>query len=328
MTTSCFLYHLGYHTPPPMIRGYPLPNQEGVISHPLGYHTPTLPMMTAHPEHMQDMVMPSEESMANYMPQQYAYHEPYYHPYPAPNLPPEPPAYNMDSSCHGLCVIISNQTFADHDKRRGTEKDAQRLFYLFTRLNYTVEIKKDLTSHQMMEYLTEVAAKDEHKDGDSFVCCILSHGLNNNIFGSDSQLVEMDDLVAPFKGSNCPNLTGKPKLFFIQSSRVSKGDDVVESDGAAHGPQKESFSLPTEADFFYGFATTQGNTAYMSKQEGSWYISCLYDVFMQYSGHHYDLQTMHTIINQRVSEMAAEGSDHQQCSAPVSTLRKRVVFNH
>jgi len=326
MVTSCF--NLGYHTPPPMVRGYPQPNQESMVSYPLNYHTPSPPVMTTHPEHMQDMMVPSEESMANYMPQQYGYHEPYYHPYPAPALPSEPPAYDMDGSPHGLCVIISNQIFADHGTRKGTEKDAQRLFYLFTRLSYSVEIKRNLKSDQMKKYLVEVATRDEHKDGDSFVCCILSHGLSNGIMGSDSQLVDMDDLVTPFKGSNCPNLAGKPKLFFIQSSRMSKDDDILESDGS--GPptneKPQSYSLPTEADFFYGFATTQGNTAYMSKQEGSWYMSCLYDVFMQYAGHHYDLQTMHTIINQRVSEMTAEGSDHQQCPAPVSTLRKRVVF--
>jgi len=182
----------------------------------------------------------------------------------------------------------------------------------------------------MKEYLTEVAAKDEQKDSDSFVCCILSHGLNNNIFGSDSQLVDIDDLVAPFKGSNCPNLGGKPKLFFIQSSRVCKDNDIEEQDGAGFLRDKKQHhsSLPTETDFFYGFATTKGSHAHMSKQEGSWYISCLYDVLMQYAGHHYDLLTMHTIINQRVSEMTAEDSDHRQCPAPVSTLRKAVYFNN
>jgi len=298
-----------------------------MVSHPLGYHTSPPPMAATHPEHMRDMMIPSEESMANYMSQQYGYHEPYYHPYPAPALPPEPPAYDMDSNSHGLCVIISNQTFSRHSKRKGALKDAKRLFYLFTRLGYTVEEHKDLKSDQMKECLMNVAARDEHRDGDSFVCCILSHGLNNNIMGSDSQLVDMDDLVAPFKVNNCPNLAGKPKLFFIQSSRVFKDDNIVESDVSGSLKDKpQNYSFPTEADFFFGFATTQGSTAYMSKQEGSWYISCLYDVFMQYAGHRYDLQTMHTIINQSVSEMTAKDSDHQQCPAPVSTLRKRVVF--
>lgn len=243
--------------------------------------------------------------------------------------PPVPPAYSMNHNPHGTCIIISNYHFVDHKDRKGSGMDIQKLFCLFTKLGYNVEEKKDLNSQQMKEYLSQVANREEHDNADSFVCCILSHGEKDSIIGSDSQLVDIDDLVTPFKGSRCRKLVGKPKIFFIQSCRGNIDDEMVEV-FESDGPQKESLqqqhTLPSEADFFFGFATTRGCSSYRSTKDGSWYIKNLYEVMMEYAQHGYDLLTMHTIVNQRVSEMTATNQPYKQCSAPVSTLRKAVIF--
>ena len=273
--------------------------------------------------------IPSIESNHGYN-QAYPLLDAYYH--PASTLappPPLPPVYSMNQNPHGTCIIVSNYHFAEHKDRKGAGIDGQRLFHLFTHLGYNVEQKKDLNSQQMKEYLSQVANREEHDAADSFVCCILSHGDKDNIFGSDSQLVDIDDLVTPFKGAHCNKLAGKPKMFFIQSCRGTIDDEMVEI-FESDGPQKQSLqqqhTLPSEADFFFGFATTRGCASYRSTKDGSWYIQNLYEVLMQYSQHGYDLLTMHTMVNQCVSEMTAGNKPYKQCSAPVSTLRKRVIF--
>lgn len=274
--------------------------------------------------------VPSTESNHGYDLSPYPLLDSYYH--SACTLappPPIPPAYDMNQSTHGVCIIITNHRFAEHKDRKGSGKDEQRLLHLFAHLGYNVEVKKDLDGHKMKEYLSQVANREEHDSADSFVCCILSHGEKDSIFGSDSQLVDIDDLVTPFKGNRCHKLIGKPKMFFIQSCRGTIDDEMVEvfeSDGPQKHSLQQQHTLPSEADFFFGFATTRGCSSYRSTKEGSWYIQNLYEVMIEYSQHGYDLLTMHTIVNQRVAEMTATNQPYKQCSAPVSTLRKKVVF--
>jgi len=273
--------------------------------------------------------IPLVDSNCDYS-QSYPLLEAYYHPLSTVALPspPTPPAYDMNQNPHGTCVIISNYFFTGHNNRKGAEIDLQRLIHLFARLGYSVEHKKDLRSDEIKEYLSQVANREDHNNADSFVGCILSHGDKDNIIGSDGQQVDIDDLVTPFKGNRCQKLAGKPKLFFIQSCRGTVDDEMVEvyeSDGP-HKQVQQRHTLPSEADFFFGFATTRGCASYRSTTAGSWYITNLYEVMMEYSRYGYDLLTIHTIVNQRVSEMTADNLTYKQCSAPVSTLRKRVIF--
>ena len=57
----------------------------------------------------------------------------------------------------------------------------------------------------------------DHKEADAFICVILSHGRKGCVLGTDRQPVELEKLFALFDGNKCPNLIGKPKIFFIQA---------------------------------------------------------------------------------------------------------------
>lgn len=63
--------------------------------------------------------------------------------------------------------------------------------------------------------LTFPAAEGDHKDADCFACVILSHGDEGVVYGTNGTM-RLDRLTANFKGDICPDLRGKPKLFFIQ----------------------------------------------------------------------------------------------------------------
>lgn len=61
-----------------------------------------------------------------------------------------------------------------------------------------------------------------HKQYDSAVIAVLSHGAEETIYGSDGQPILVSQLVEYLNGENCRHLRGKPKFFIIQACRGSE----------------------------------------------------------------------------------------------------------
>ena len=165
-----------------------------------------------------------------------------------------------------------------------------------------------------------------HEKYDSFVCCILSHGYLDGVYGTDSKPVKINDIASLFKGTFCPTLADKPQLFFIQACRGDDEDRGVVLQKDAKGDSDNAFrhSLSKEADFLFGYATPPGNVSWRSLQYGSWYISKLCEVFVDYAPQQ-DLLSMLTIVNHKVSE-AYTTQGYKQCPVPVTLLHKQVWF--
>lgn len=89
----------------------------------------------------------------------------------------------------------------------------------------------NLTHSQMMQTLMAVALED-HSNYDCFVCCILSHGTRDCVYGSDGYKVNIKELMKNLQACRCPTLARKPKLFFIQACQgnESMGETLVFSD--------------------------------------------------------------------------------------------------
>ena len=136
--------------------------------------------------------------------------------------------YQMDKSPHGIAVIINNYKFHSINptekpmsNRRGSLVDENSLYVIWTHLGYNVHVLKNCTASNLLDELKKVVLQS-HNAYDSFVCCILSHGYCNGVYGADGQQVKMKDIINLFEGRNSPTLFGKPKMFFIQACR---GDD-------------------------------------------------------------------------------------------------------
>ena len=239
--------------------------------------------------------------------------------------------YPMKSEPHGLCLIINNYKFYSTTAegplpdRRGSSVDEHNLNIIFTRLNYKIEVIHNATGASIMQKLKDVSSMD-HSRYDSFVCCLLTHGKMNGIYGADGNLVSVADLANFLKGVSCPSLNGKPKMFFVQACR---GDDedkgaTLESDD---GPDSNHLgrSLPNAADFLFAYSTAPGTVSWRSIQYGSWYISKLCEVLDQHAKEGMDLLSMLTIVNDKVSQ-AYTKQGFKQCPAPVNMLRKQVIF--
>jgi len=242
------------------------------------------------------------------------------------NLSPKAERYLMRKWPHGIAIIINNYDFSSADvvdkllpDRKGSLVDENNLRVTWEHLGYKVQVLRNLKTSELLHQLAQVALQS-HENYDSFVCCILSHGELNSIYGTDGNLVDINEIVNLFKGNPCPSLVDKPKLFFIQACRGDKDDEGAEMDG----PEKNSNLLPKEADCFFGYATPPGYASWRSREHGSWYISKLCEVLMDNSTQQ-DLLSMSTMVTNKVSE-AYTDKGYKQCPAPVSHLRKKVWF--
>jgi len=236
--------------------------------------------------------------------------------------------YLMKSLPHGIAIIINNIVFQPNSHalqdRNGSQIDSINLQKTWKYLSYDPRIFENLTASGITQQLMQIALEN-HKDYDSFVCCILSHGYRDGVYGTDGHSVTINEIATLFKGNFCPSLTDKPKLFFIQACR---GDDEdkgvnIQKDGP---PSNDAFpdSIPANSDFLFSYATPSGHASWRSTRYGSWYISELCEVLVD-NAHHQDLLSMLTMVNRNVSE-AHTTKGQKQSPSQVHQLRKKVWF--
>lgn len=181
--------------------------------------------------------------------------------------------YDMKQFPHGLCLIINNEHFVKHffrldlKPRKGAEVDERNLIETFRFLGYRVEVYRNCKANEM-EAVFERMQKLDHTNYDSFVCCILTHGIAGTMYmyGSDSNALDISTMTLKLNKENCKTLAGKPKLFFFQACigkfRVASDSGIVEDS-----------EIPNEADFFFSYATPPDELAWHDPDHGSWYIS-------------------------------------------------------
>ncbi|XP_044173683.1 caspase-3-like isoform X2 [Acropora millepora] len=202
----------------------------------------------------------------------------------------------------------------------------------------------DLTKGQMLDLLEKTRLTGDLVMHDSFICIIMSHGDEEGILGADSQSVPVDSIIAKFQGNKCPQLATKPKLFFLQACRGKVDDNgyhvpEMQDQVIADAGEKEEMpvKLPTDADVLIAYSTTKGYLSHRrftvnmkdaklySTKLGSWFISCLVQIFLQYS-HREDLMTMLTRVNNSLSQLYSEPNGCKQISCQLSMLTKKVYF--
>ena len=203
---------------------------------------------------------------------------------------------------HGIAVIINNINFRSKGQRGGTMIDEENLSETFRFLGYNVEIHRDCYKRHTESIFQDIAERDEVEHHDSFVCCILSHGRDGKIISVDDKTVELTSLTEELK--DCDRLRGKPKMFFIQACRGGARDGRVDEG------EIEAIEVPSEADFFFGYATTAGYVAWCHGQDvhGSYYITVLCQTFCKYAKKT-NLTAMHIIINHNVSERTIQAKE-------------------
>jgi len=247
--------------------------------------------------------------------------------------------YPMNGNPHGYALIINNKNFVlppsgkpKLSTRDGTDADRDCLALVLRQLGYRVMPHNDRSSAEIKQIIHEYADSHCRKEHDSFVCCILSHGTEGQVYGSDSQPVKIRDLSRKLAG--CESLTGKPKIFFIQACQGTEAPDQVPKPDhdRDEDPDKDVAFLPRDSDLFIGYTTTP-ETVSLRCTTGTWYIQELCNVLGE---NKHDLVTMITQVHHAVATKpeycyeftSKDGKTHEYRQQPqmISTLRHQVKF--
>ncbi|XP_070691154.1 caspase-2 isoform X2 [Pempheris klunzingeri] len=270
-------------------------------------------------------------------------------------------SYRMKSSPRGFGLVISNVTFdscaaPDLDPRKGGEVDDEVLRKVFTELDYLVTVQRDLTAQGMRTCIENFCRRPDHRTVDSCVVCLLSHGVEGAIYGTDGQLLQLDWVFEAFDNAHCPLLQNKPKMFFIQACRGEEMDCGVEQiDGPARtcSPSCEQrdagregqgdadprqrgdmgrprIKLPQRSDMICGFASLKGTAAMRNTKRGSWFIQEL-NTALRLHARDTHLADILVQVNGRIKEREgyAPGTAHHRCkemSEFTSSLCKDLYF--
>ena len=71
--------------------------------------------------------------------------------------------------------------------------------------------------HSETQMVNAQSGESIHKDLDTFVLVVMSHGAKGSIIGLDDVHVELSDMIDLLSPKNFPALQGKPKIVIIQA---------------------------------------------------------------------------------------------------------------
>ncbi|CAH8545866.1 unnamed protein product [Schistosoma bovis] len=97
----------------------------------------------------------------------------------------------------------------------GSLVDIQNIKRAFTSLDFRVIVHSNPTSESLFSLIRTISTQNL-RDHDCFACVILSHGDEGGLIYATDGSIPVDRIIAPFRGDQCLDLRGKPKLFFIQ----------------------------------------------------------------------------------------------------------------
>uniref|UniRef100_A0A8C9A947 Caspase 10 n=1 Tax=Prolemur simus TaxID=1328070 RepID=A0A8C9A947_PROSS len=238
--------------------------------------------------------------------------------------------YKMNGKHRGHCVIVNNHKFtsASLSDRPGTNRDAESLMRVFQWLGFTVHKHDDVTHARMETVLQEQKSRPDHADGDCFVFCVLTHG-RYEVYSSDGVPILIENILSHFTAQQCPGLTGKPKLFFIQACQGKAIQPSAPVEADAMNPEGTfpplEYRIPIKADFLLGLSTVPGYLSFRHMEEGSWYIQSLCKRLKNLVLRE-DILSILTAVNRDVSLQADIHGIKKQMPQFANTLRKKVVF--
>ncbi|XP_077511085.1 caspase-3-like [Amblyomma americanum] len=237
--------------------------------------------------------------------------------------------YKMRRWPRGKCIIIGNIAFKGYaEEREGCIEDVKRMRRLFLALHFDCIVATNLKADEMKALLKWAAKECDKEKDDCLVLVLMCHGKENYIYGTDYEPLHLyNDVYEQFSKDNCPELKGKPKLFFVQASRRgnyscptagvpknsdsgSMSADVCKASPASKTPE----CTATWSDMYIAHATIPCHLKLKNEESGSWFMSAIYEVFLEHA--HTDslanlMRSVHDVILSRAS---SNGSRHTPCT--------------
>ena len=224
-------------------------------------------------------------------------------------------------------------------QRIGSDLDASKLTDLFENfLKFEVTKVDDVTEDGLYQTLHQLQTKD-HRKYCAFVLILLSHGDKGGVvYCCDGVPIKIMKISEFFTATNCPSLSNKPKLFFIQACRGQQPNQVIEitkqqsigyqarpmitTDGIVEN-LSSVYTAPNLADFLFSFSTVDNCTAMRDMKEGSWYVNELVGATREFA-ESADISYILTKVAARVSKYEYDGQT--QVTAFTFQLQKKLKF--
>jgi hypothetical protein len=261
--------------------------------------------------------------------------------------------YKINHEKRGVALVINVQKFEGNKlaERKWSIKDVDNLKRTLNYLEFQLVLCEDFTKVQIEQEIQKQASFD-HSNADCFLCVVMSHGNDENMFySSDNREISVEDFMAPIK--LCPTLKNKPKLFFFQvcrgenemeetrvESRPGSADQSTSSGGEAFVDCDQTCSdnetdantfntrkktpISAEADLLVYYATLPNHLAFGTEANGTVLIMNVCDVFYNEAykniPNNTKLSQMILKINSKVKEQGWSLAD------PINRLTKDVHF--
>ena len=238
----------------------------------------------------------------------------------------------------GRALILDNEKFRDNNQYRrvGNEADKQEIYSLLKTLKFADRdiIRLSNGTAQDMRNMLQRQSKDkELRKVDYFICFIMSHGRKGGkILGSDGNTVNLKYIEDLFNRESCPDLKGKPKIFFIQACRGEHPESDENHPSLETDSQRERKTLSIKADFLVAFACEEDYASFRETRAGSVFIQAVCAIFRQH-WRRKSLLNMLTMVNKHMMEQVIPHErrdgvkmDCKQTSVFKSSLGKEFYF--
>ncbi|XP_068210216.1 caspase-3-like [Palaemon carinicauda] len=255
--------------------------------------------------------------------------------------------YKNESMPRGLVFLANYKNFRNeenpvnsiNDERKGSQKDVTHLCNLFTQMGYKIpEVHLNLSKYDTIKALREFRNNEEHKNVDSCIVVIMSHGRDGKSFyTSDNQHLTINDVVERFSNSECEYLRGKPKIFIFQYCRGTVPDigvvptPVVHKDAGLPVETDASYTSvvdrdPTFSDMYIVYSTVEGFASFRHPERGSWLMEAICNVFMRYS-HLEELDSLMKRVSRQVRGNYSDEGNKQVCEYVQRGFDRHFYFN-
>ncbi|CAL4128346.1 unnamed protein product, partial [Meganyctiphanes norvegica] len=242
--------------------------------------------------------------------------------------PPE--FYKNDSGPPRGAVFIANyKNFSDKQiqTRRGSKKDVENLTKFFSQMGYkVVKLLEDSCRDQTLAAMRLFSEHKIHKEVDSMILVVMSHGLNDNTFvTSNGKTMTSQEVYEIFSDKNCPALKQKPKLFIFQHCRGNNKNVALSmSPSSSPGSRRTD---KTSSDIMLLYSTISGNVSYRHPKYGTLFIHQICKVFMNNAWKSAsDLASLMREVEEGLSRY--EKLDiYQRCEHRFIRKRKKLHFN-
>ena len=235
----------------------------------------------------------------------------------------------------GLCVVINQKHFTAPDlpNRLGTDRDVAELKTTFTLLGVAEQdliIFHDLKDTEILPSLETAAGRANSPELAWVAVVVLSHGKRvqgqDLIMGVNGRGVVREQMENIFSDpALCPNLTGKPKMFFYQACRVQ--EETSEELREAHPVSSCSPPSIGSSDVLTCSSTTAGTLSYRHVVDGSFFIRHLCEV-LQDKAEEEHLEDLLKRVNGRVRGGTAAASQPVYNSTMSRQFRFRVTADN